>query len=244
MGSSRVIIGQLLSSSNISSCKKRQFGHHGVHPDGHHEEVGLTGVVQEPAHVPHPCGIHEGLHDPPVVQVLPDCNDVVWLLWSLCLAPPLSLGEAQHLSSILTDKTAPGDGLQCPNSPALPGRAEHLQPQPQPALHQPVLAALPAAAQAVTLKHGPGEGLVLLLLIQPEAQPAVVVAMAKAGALWSQAGAAAARAAREGDFSGVNLSVCSGHVVRAVLQREQQGEPWYQHCLKTTTFKNFVSVNV
>lgn len=193
-------------------------------------------MVQEPAHVPDAGGIHEGLHDLPVVQVLPHCYDVVWLLWALGLDSPLGLGKAQHLPGVLADEAAGGDGLQRAHAPALPLRAEHLQPQLQPPLHQPVLAALPTAAQAVALKHGPGEGL-LLLLCQPEAQAAVAVPAAQARACGSLAGAAAAGAAREGDFSGVELSVCSGHAVGAVLQREQQSEPWQQQCLKPECLK-------
>lgn len=178
-------------------------------------------MVQEPAHVPDVGGIHKGLHDPPVVQVLPHCYDVVWVLCCLGLDSSASLSKAQDLPSVLAHEPAAGDGLQRAHAPALPLRAEHLQPQLQPPLHQPVLAPVPTLAQAVALKHGPGEVL-LLLLCQPEAQAAaVVLPTAQAGALGGHAGAAAAGTAREGDFSGVDLSVCSGHAVGAVLQRNR-----------------------
>lgn len=102
--SSRVVKRQLLLRADVPSGKQRQSRNYRVHTDRHHEQVGLTAMVEKAAYVPHRSRVHKSLHNGARTRVLPHSDDVIIFFRSLGKLSASGLCKTDDLSCILAYK--------------------------------------------------------------------------------------------------------------------------------------------
>lgn len=217
--SSRVVKRQLLPHTNVPTGKQCQSGHRRVHTDRLHQQVGLAGVIEEAAHVPHGNRVNECLSKGAAAAVLPDRNDVVAVGRFLAELPAPRLLETDHLPGILTHKRSASDGLQRPSCPAFVPCAEYLQPNREASLDHSVGAGVAAAAEGIAFKHRRAVVRVDGAQVEQFAGFAVCPSVClQAGAALGGAGAEGTGASGQSDLAGVDGASWSLDVVRRVLK--------------------------